>query len=157
MNQKTNIVTHHWSNNYLKGFDIYDKIDQFVGENKEYSFTYIGRERGTFKNTKIIKPLYGGKLYQELKKYDVYISASRFDPGPNHILESISCNLPTYVHKDGGGCTEFAGQENTFNNFKDLLELLISKNFKKNDNSIIESWQSTIEKLENILREVNEK
>lgn len=152
-NGKLNIVTHHWSNNFLKGFDIYDKIDEFVGSNSNYSFTYIGRERGTFKNTKIIKPLHGLDLYKEIKKYDVYVSASRFDPGPNHILESLSCGLPTYVHNNGGGCVEFAGKSHCFSNFQDLEEILKNKQFVKND-SFLYNWKESIDKVDCIIKEV---
>lgn len=103
-NGKMNIVAHHWSDNPLKGFDIYDQLDKFVGENSEkYSFTYIGRHRNSFEHAKTVRPLYGTALGEELGKHDVYVSASRFDPGPNHILEALACNLPVYVHKDGGG------------------------------------------------------
>ena len=38
-NKKVNIVTHHWSDNYLKGFDVYDKLDEFVKENNDFTFT----------------------------------------------------------------------------------------------------------------------
>ena len=151
-NEKINIVTHHWSNNYLKGFDIYDLIDDFVGKNEKYTFTYIGRERGTFKNTKVINPLHGDFLYNELKKYDVYISASRYDPGPNHILESISCGLPTYVHKEGGGCAEFAGKSHVFDGFDDLVTLLKENNFSKNNKNFV-NWRESLLKLNNIIRE----
>ena len=68
-NGKINIVTHHWSNNYLKGFDIYDRLDEFVGLNSNrFTFTYIGRERGSFKNTKLVHPLSGKALGSELGK-----------------------------------------------------------------------------------------
>lgn len=149
-NKKLNIVTHHWSNNYLKGFDIYDQLDEFVGKNNEYTFSYVGRERGTFKNTIVIPPLAGEELYKELKKYDVYVSASRYDPGPNHILESISCNLPTYVHKDGGGCVEFAGSSYVFNNFEELVELLKQNNHQKNKNKFV-GWKESIVSLNKII------
>ena len=149
-NGKINIVTHHWSNNLLKGFDIYDKIDDFVGKNKQYTFTYIGRERGTFKNTSIVEPLHGEDLGTELTKYDVYVSASRFDPGPNHILESLACNIPTYVHSDGGGCVEFAGIDHTFSNFNELKILLLSRNFTNNE-MLACNWHDSMVKLEQIM------
>jgi hypothetical protein len=151
-NGKINIVTHHWSNNYLKGFDVYDAIDKFVATNSSFTFTYIGRDRGTFSHTTLIQPLHGEELYKNLKKYDVYISASRFDPGPNHILESISCNLPTYVHKDGGGCVEFAGIGNSFNDLSDLITILESKNYVNNKIKLY-NWNECIELLNNIIEE----
>tara|TARA_R110000796_G_scaffold187972_2_gene304923 strand:+ start:510 stop:1436 length:927 start_codon:yes stop_codon:yes gene_type:complete len=153
-NGKINIVTHHWSNNVLKGFDVYDMLDEFVNKNKEFSFSYIGRCRGTFKNTNVIKPLIGKNLGLELSKYDVYVSASRFDPGPNHILESLACEIPTYVFKDGGGCVEFAGSDHSYDSFDKLEEILKNRNFK-NNNFVLCDWVSCINNFENlILREV---
>jgi glycosyltransferase involved in cell wall biosynthesis len=139
-NKKVNIVAHHWSNNFMKGFDVYQKIDEFVGDNQDFTFTYIGRQNGTFKNTKIVEPLFGAELGNELGRYDLYISASRHDPGPNHILESLACKIPTYVHKDGGGCVEFAGEDMCFSDFDDLLKIIKSK--KYNNNSFAtHSWE----------------
>lgn len=145
-NKKINIVTHHWSDNYLKGFDIYDKIDEFISENKDYTFTYIGRERGTFKNSKVISPLFGEELAEELGRYDVYVSASRFDPGPNHILESLACNIPTYSFFEGGGACEFTGKDHVYKSFKELKDILLKREFKKNKISV-KSWKECIEEL----------
>jgi hypothetical protein len=125
-NGKLNIVAHHWSDNRMKGADIYEKIDQLVGEHPDkFAFTYIGRHQCDFKHTTVVRPLAGHALGQELGKHDVYVSASRFDPGPNHILEALSCGLPTYVHKDGGGCVEFAGNVGVYSDW-DQLRLLLN-------------------------------
>lgn len=153
-NGKVNILAHHWSNNFLKGFDIYDKLDEFVKYNKEFTFTYIGRERGTFKNTTVLQPLHGKKLGEELAKYDVYISASRFDPGPNHVLESLSCELPTYVHKDGGGCIEFAGSDHVYKSWDELEALLLSKKFVQNTQFKLPTWNSCMESCVKFLENV---
>jgi len=135
-NGKLNIVAHHWSDNYMKGFDIYDQLDEFVGVNSDkFAFTYIGRERGTFKNTKVVRPLSGKPLGEELGKHDVYVSASRFDPGPNHILEALACGLPTYVHKDGGGAVEFAGRAAAYETWSMLQQIL-----EHCDPQAIEQW-----------------
>jgi glycosyltransferase involved in cell wall biosynthesis len=109
-NGKLNIVTHHWSDNPLKGADIYEKLDNLVGTNPDdFTFTYIGRHQCNFKNTCVVDPLQGAALAEKLAMHDVYISGSRFDPGPNHVLEALACGLPTYVHKDGGGGVDFVG------------------------------------------------
>ena len=152
-NGKVNIVTHHWSNNRMKGFDVYEEIDRFVGENKKYTFTYIGRELGTFKNTKIVSPIFGKTLGEELSKYDIYVSASKFDPGPNHILESIACNIPTFVCKDGGGAVELAGNTNVFDNLPQLFNMFENKNYKSNEFSGLRNWEECALELDKIMRE----
>jgi glycosyltransferase involved in cell wall biosynthesis len=132
-NGKINIVTHHWSNNRMKGFDVYEEIDRFVEDNSNsFTFTYIGRALDTFKNTNIIEPLFGKDLGEELCKYDVYVSGSKWDPGPNHILESLACEIPTYVQKDGGGAVEFAGKTHTYDTLSDLKKILLGKNYNRN-------------------------
>ena len=149
-NGKINIVTHHWSNNRMKGFDLYEEIDRIVEKDERFTFTYIGRDLGTFRNTRIVSPLFGEELGVELSKYDVYISDSKFDPGPNHILESLACKIPTYVCKDGGGSVEFAGLDFTFANLEDLLQAILCKNKIKNNSFVVYNWKKCIEKLSKI-------
>lgn len=142
---RIHIVAHHWSNNRMKGFDVYEAVDDFVGSNKDFTFTYIGRQNGTFKNTNIVAPLFGKKLGEKLAANDVYISGSRWDPGPNHILESLACKIPTYVYSDGGGAVEFAGLSHIFNSIDELLLLLSSKKFK-NNSFFPDTWESCVRK-----------
>lgn len=124
-NGKLNIVAHHWSDNRMKGADVYEAIDEFVGRNPDkFAFTYIGRHKCSFKHTNVVKPLFGKKLGEELGKHDVYVSASVADPGPNHVLEALACGLTTYVIKDGGGCCEFAGPDGTYRDWDQLRDIL---------------------------------
>ena len=145
-NGKVNIVTHHWSNNRMKGFDVYEAIDKFI-KNRNFTFTYIGRDLGTFKNTSVLSPLCGVALGEQLSKYDVYISGSLYDPGPNHILESIACGLPTYAIQNGGGASEFVGNDHTYSDIHELFKILETGNFSKNK-LYVGSWKSCIEKYE---------
>lgn len=149
-NGKVNIVTHHWSNNRMKGFDIYEKLDKFVGKNNNYTFTYIGRHLNTFKNTKILEPLFGKELGEALGVYDIYISGSKYDPGPNHILESLACSIPTFVCKDGGGSCEFAGKEYTYEDFDNFIDLIKIRK-KQNSTIDIDDWMTTTHKFSKII------
>lgn len=152
-NGKVNIVTHHWSDHPLKGADIYDALDEWVGGNENFTFTYIGRCSRPFKNSKLIPPLSGQALGDELGKYDIYVSGSRFDPGPNHVIESLACGIPTYVHHDGGGAAEFAGKHNTYTNYDGLVKL-ITRDFKEQkyfSNLAPYSWESCVKNVMNIL------
>ena len=156
-NGKINIVSHHWSDNQMKGFDIYEKLDEWLAtpEGSKFTFTYIGRHRNTFKNTKIVNPLIGTELGDELGSYDVYLSASRFDPGPNHILESLACGLPTLVHVDGGGCVEFAGEDAVFNDWDELRKRLVSEQFPNVANTPpTQDWQSCMKEYVNFIESV---
>lgn len=158
-NGKINIVAHHWSNNYKKGFDIYDKLDTWVGKNDEFTFTYIGRERGTFKNTTVIDSLHGQALGDVLGQYDVYVSASRQDPGPNHVIEAVACGMPTYTIRDGGGACEFASVAGVYKDFRSLVRKLRKKDFEKaaNAHGWTISWEACADRFFDIIKEVASK
>ncbi len=134
----------------MKGFDVYEAIDRFVGENPGFTFTYIGRELGTFKNTEVIPPLSGRNLGYRLADHDVYVSGSLWDPGPNHILEALACGLPTYVVKDGGGAVEFAGESHAYSTVDELLRILKEKRFVHNE-FIPYTWDDCMEKYLNVI------
>lgn len=149
-NDKVRIVTHHWSNNVMKGFDAYEFIDYLSSKNTRLTFTYIGRDRGTFTNCNVVAPLYDKALAEELSKHDVYISGSRNDPGPNHVLEAIAVGLPTYVHAEGGGGVEFAGRQFSYKNFHELEKILLQTVHSKND-MYISRWSETMKNFWNMI------
>jgi hypothetical protein len=145
-NGKLNIVAHHWSDNRMKGADIYERIDQFVGEHPDkFAFTYIGRHKCDFKHTNVVRPLSGKPLGEELGKHDIYVSASRFDPGPNHIIEALACGLPTYVIRDGGGAVEFAGHDHSYRDWNDLESILLGHGGPMNTAFTPSPWQTCIQ------------
>jgi len=146
-NGKLNIVAHHWSDNRMKGADIYEKLDEFVGVNSDkFTFTYIGRHQCNFKHTQVIQPLSGKSLGKELGKYDLYVSASRWDPGPNHVLEALACDMPTWVHKDGGGAVEFAGYAHAYGDWEQLKDILESPPYHGNVQSrTLLTWQTCVD------------
>ena len=84
---------HHWSSHKNKGFDIYSEIDNLIS-NSEWSnkieFTYIGNMNNEYelKNTKIVKPLAGLELAEEIKKHHLYVTASVNEPSGNHHIEA---------------------------------------------------------------------
>ena len=112
----------------------------------------IGRDLGTFKNTEVIKPLSGRKLGSKLSTYDVYVSGTIADPGPNHILEALSCRLPPYVLDSGGGSVEFAGIDHSFSSFKGFISK-ITKEISKNS-FIPGDWQNCIESYADIIEDL---
>lgn len=99
-----NLVTHHWSSNWMKGFDIYTELDKIIEDRNDINFTYVGNYYNEFtpKNTKIIPPLYGMELGNELRKHDIYLTAARWESCGMHHIEGARCGLPVLFHKDGG-------------------------------------------------------
>ncbi|MDC0471632.1 glycosyltransferase [Acidimicrobiia bacterium] len=108
---KIKLVTHHWSDNWMKGFGIYQTIDEMLSSKKwsdRLSFTYIGNypKELNFKNTNLIKPLGNRELAEELKKHHIYITGSLNEPSGNHHIEAFQCKLPV-LYIDSGGISEY--------------------------------------------------
>jgi len=109
--EKIKLVTHHWSDNLRKGYLEYKQLDNLLNSekyNKLFEFTFIGNKPKDikFNNINIIKPLEGEKLANELKKHDVYITASENEPSGNHHMEGALCGLPI-LFKDSGATSEY--------------------------------------------------
>lgn len=101
------IVTHHWSNNWNKGFNVYEQLDNLLSESnfkENFKFTYIGNLPKNFKfqNSVTIKPLQGDELAKELKSHHVYLTASINEPSGNHHIEAAQCGLPLLYINSGG-------------------------------------------------------
>ena len=150
-NGKINLVSAHWSDNYLKGQDVTEWLDDFVSKNEDFTFTFIGRTKANLKHSRHVQPLFGQSLGDELSRYDVCINATRFDPGPNSVIEPVTCGIPTYVHCDGGGAVEFAGADHTFATLDELESLLLRKKFEANS-IIFDTWQDMIKKYVCVLK-----
>ncbi len=119
------IVTHHWSSNKMKGFDVYKKLDELILSEEwkgKIEFTYIGNiPKGfNFKNTKVIKPINGKKLARELSRHHVYITASNNEPAGMHHIEAVLTGLPV-IYKNSGALPEYC---KNFGVSFDLLEFI---------------------------------
>ena len=157
------IVTHHWSSNYMKGFDIYQRLDEMINLKRwknKIKFTFIGRTPLGFRlnNSKILKPLRDSELSKELKLHHVYITGSRYEPAGNHYIEAIQCGLPV-LHLNHGSLPEYCkdfGVTFELHNFENKLSELIRNYeiyFKKlskckfNEKIMIEKYCVLIDRL----------
>ena len=96
-----NLVATSWSDNIKKGFETYRFLDgKYVG--KLFNMTFIGRSPFEFKNIVQKPPMDSRRLAQELKRCDIYITASQADPCSNSLIEALTCGLPAIVLNDGG-------------------------------------------------------
>lgn len=132
------VVTHHWSDNYNKGFDAYIELDKQLANRNDIEFTYVGRYYKGYKptRTKIIEPLYGSALGNELRKHDVYLTAARWEACGMHHIEGSSCGLPVAYHEEGGGVNEICEPHGLM--FDDVSNVckIIEEIFSKRDNLI---------------------
>ncbi len=121
------LVTHHWGSGWLKGFDIYRKIDNLLDDkdfSSKYFLTFIGKLPSDFyfKNVTYIPPLSGIELAHELKKHHVYLTASQYEPAGMHHIEGALCGLPVLYRDTGGGISEYCQHYGIEFNNSNLLE-----------------------------------
>lgn len=138
--EKVHLITHHWSNHMLKGYDFYQEIDEIL-KDKNWSFSFVGRYHEKFKpnNIKLIDPKSGYELARELKKANIYVTASKWEPCGMHHIEGASCGLPVLYHIDGGGINE--GCERYGESFSSV------ESFEKSLEKIVNNYSDYIKKI----------
>lgn len=104
------LVTHHWSDNWKKGFDVYQQIDELASGPLRgvCELWVIGRWPSDlkWKSAHTFEPASGVALADLLRQCDAYVSASRFEPGAMHVAEGLQCGLPLLYHRDSGGTVD---------------------------------------------------
>ena len=149
---KFNIVTHHWSTNPKKGFHFYKFLDDFVGKNPEYSFTYIGRlPEGTKYNNINHIPATGNneEIGRLLSENSIYLSASEEEAGANHVLEGLAAGLPVVYRENGGSIDNYCKNYGyKFNNFNSMIEAInhVYGNYKNYKSKVLQ-YDNTIDKV----------
>ena len=140
---KVHLVTHHWSDNMMKGYDFYQKIDEMLPE-LGWEFTFIGRFCKDIKvnNINLIGPSTGHELAKNIKLGNIYITASKWEPCGMHHIEGAACGLPVVYHTDGGGINEgCARYGKSFSNLNTFIDAV---------NHIKENYKDYVENIENI-------
>lgn len=131
-NGKIKIVTHHWGGNRMKGFDIYEQLDNLLGimpYKNTTGFTYIGTLPNGFKfnNSEHIKPLSGIELARCISQQHIYLTASQNEPAGMHHIEGALCGLPL-LYRNSGALPEYCqsyGVMFDFDNFEEKLGEII--------------------------------
>jgi glycosyltransferase involved in cell wall biosynthesis len=104
------LVTHHWSDNPMKGFPVYQQVDRLIeaGELPDTEFWVIGRwpKDIQWKKARTFPPTQGVDLADKLRSCQAYITASLWEPCGMHHVEGAQCGLPLIYHEDGGGIVE---------------------------------------------------
>lgn len=137
------LVTHHWGGNWMKGFDVYQKIDRMLATDKwkdRLEFTYIGNvPKGfVFENAKLIAPMDAEHLAAELRSHHVYVTGSIYEPGGNHQNEGALCGLPLLYRNSGcmpEYCEGFGVMFEGPNDFEDAAQNMMNA---------YNSWQARI-------------
>lgn len=105
--QPFRFVTHHWSDNMSKGFDVYAAMDEAIaaGKAKDFELWVIGRWPSGIKwrAARTFPACSGHDLAALLRQSHAYVSASRYEPGAMHPVEGMQCGLPLLYHAESGG------------------------------------------------------
>lgn len=99
--KKVRLITTSWSPNWKKGFKTYDYLDRNLDFSR-YEYVFVGNSPIRFKNIRMIPPLPSRDLAAELRKADVFITASESDPCSNSLIEALASGLPAVALADGG-------------------------------------------------------
>jgi hypothetical protein len=104
------LVTHHWSGNWMKGFKEYQQIDAAIhsGALRDLELWVIGNwpSEITWKAARTFPPCNGQKLADLLRQGHACVTASKYEPGAMHPMESLQCGLPLLYHRETGGTVE---------------------------------------------------
>jgi len=104
------IVTHHWSDNPAKGFPVYEAMDAAIAEGKlrGVELRIVGRwpENIRWRAARTFAACSGHRLATVLRECHVAVTASRYEPGAMHPVESMQCGLPLLYTSDTGGTVE---------------------------------------------------
>ena len=123
------LVSHHWSNNQFKGFEVYEALDKFCNLRGGFTFTFIGRKPEGCFLTNHVPPKDAQQLSEELAKHDIYITASKREAGANHVLEAMALGLPVLFHRLGGSINEYCdGRGLVYDDADDLIRKLEDPN-----------------------------
>ncbi len=106
------LVTHHWSDNWAKGFKVYEQVDAMIADGAlpGVELWVIGRwpQEIAWRAARIFGAVNGAPLGRLLRQCHAYITASLWEPGAMHFVEGAQCGLPVIYHEDGGGTPEVA-------------------------------------------------
>ena len=143
-NTKIKIVTHHWSTNPKKGHKIYKQLDEYIRDNDQMSFTYIGRwpeTEATLTNSAYYEPTGDNVAMSKIiSDCNIYLTASEEEAGANHVLEAMACGLPIVYHNNGGSIPEYCGPYGVgFDNFDQMINAIqsINTNYTKYKNNVL--------------------
>jgi glycosyltransferase involved in cell wall biosynthesis len=109
--QPLRVVTHHWGAHWMKGFDVYELLDELLQQDLwhgKFEFTYVGNVPPGFRFSKAqhLQPLSGSDLAAELSSHHVYITGSINEPGAMHPVEGALCGLPI-IYRQSGAMPEY--------------------------------------------------
>jgi len=135
---KTKILCTSWSSNDNKGFKWYKFLDSALDFEK-YEFHFIGNKPDWFESDNIIchSPMTTQEISEQMRGFDIFLTATKHECCSNSLLEALSSNLPVIALDSGGNPELVKDGGELFHDERTLLEKidLVAKNidsYRKN-------------------------
>ena len=131
-NRKIKIIASSWSDNLLKGFDIFKHLDENLDFSK-YQMIFVGNSKIKFKNIEIIKPVKSHTLYSFIEDSDVFIFASKIESCSNLLMEAMATGIPVLVVNGTSNNEIFNSNGYIFNDKSNVINKLeeLINNYEK--------------------------
>lgn len=100
----TRLVCSSWSDNPRKGAPTYRWLEDHLDWHR-FEFTFVGNTAMPFERIRHVPPLPSDQLAAELRRHDIFITATEHDAYSNALVEALSCGLPA-LYLDSGGSRE---------------------------------------------------
>ncbi|NMB47896.1 methyltransferase domain-containing protein [Candidatus Kuenenbacteria bacterium] len=136
--EKIKLIASSWSDNPNKGYTYYQYLDQQLDWSK-YEMTFVGNSPIIFRNIKMLPPLPSVLLAKELKKHDIYITATKNDACSNAILEALACGLPVVALDSGGNREVIRNAGELFTDNQNMIRTI---------EAVVKNYQSYVNKIE---------
>jgi glycosyltransferase involved in cell wall biosynthesis len=102
--RKTKVISVSWSSNPRKGGPVFRWLEDELDPDR-FELTFVGNASESFDRARSIPPLPSRELAAELRRHDVFFTATENDAYSNALVEALSCGLPA-IYLDSGGSSE---------------------------------------------------
>jgi glycosyltransferase involved in cell wall biosynthesis len=113
------LICASWSDNPRKGGPTYRWLEDQL-DWRRFEFTFVGNASTAFRRIRRIPPVPSAELAEELRRHDIFVTATENDAYSNALVEALSCGLPA-IYLASGGSAE-AVQEAGFG-YRDRTEI----------------------------------
>lgn len=121
--KKTKLVCTCWSPNKNKGFEYYKFLDENLNFD-EYDFHFVGNLHNSHKYKNIVchAPMTTDQLLNFIRKFDIFISATKNECCSNSLLEALSAGIPAIALNSGGNPEVLKNGGELFEDKNDLIQ-----------------------------------
>jgi hypothetical protein len=119
---KTRLIATSWSINPIKGGPAYTWMKDNLDWDR-FEFTFVGRCSEPLEKARHVRPLDSRRLADELRRHNVYVTASTHDPCSNALIEALNSGLPA-IYLNSGGHSELARVGLNFDSAEEISDLL---------------------------------